>query len=190
MSRGSTPGSIASPACRWSRAPRVGSYDPASGRYTLYAGSGGIVRQKRELAAILGVPEEAVRVIAREIGGNFGTRNSFFPEFALVAWGSRPHRAAGEMDLRTPGGIRQRLHGPRSYGLGRTRARRRRPLPRTAQLESQQCRRPLRLLRAAGQRRGIGDGRLPHPARGRSKRAPYCRPRCAPRPIAAPGGPK
>ncbi len=67
----------------------VGNYDPESGRYTLYAGSGGIVRQKRELAAILGVPEEAVRVIAREIGGNFGTRNSFFPEFALVAWGSR-----------------------------------------------------------------------------------------------------
>ena len=67
----------------------VGIYDPASGRYTLYAGSGGIVRQKKELAAILGVPFEAVRVIAREIGGNFGTRNSFFPEFALVVWGSR-----------------------------------------------------------------------------------------------------
>ena len=67
----------------------VGAYDAASGRYTLYAGSGGIVRQKRELAAILGVPVESVRVIAREIGGNFGTRNSFFPEFALVVWGSR-----------------------------------------------------------------------------------------------------
>jgi len=67
----------------------VGIYDPASGRYTLYAGSGGIVRQKRELAHILGVSNEAVRVIAREIGGNFGTRNSFFPEFALVVWGSK-----------------------------------------------------------------------------------------------------
>jgi carbon-monoxide dehydrogenase large subunit len=67
----------------------IGIYDPASGRYTLYAGSGGIVRQKHELAAILGVPSESVRVIAREIGGNFGTRNSFFPEFAMVAWGSR-----------------------------------------------------------------------------------------------------
>jgi len=67
----------------------LGVYDPASGRYTLYAGSGGIVRQKKELSAILGVPFESVRVIAREIGGNFGTRNSFFPEFALVAWGSR-----------------------------------------------------------------------------------------------------
>jgi carbon-monoxide dehydrogenase large subunit len=67
----------------------VGVYDPATERYTLYAGSGGIVRQKKEIAAILGVPFEAVRVVAHEIGGNFGTRNSFFPEFALVVWGSR-----------------------------------------------------------------------------------------------------
>ena len=67
----------------------IGIYDPANGRYTLYAGSGGIVRQKKELAAILGVPVDKVRVVAREIGGNFGTRNSFFPEFALVAWASR-----------------------------------------------------------------------------------------------------
>src|SRR3984893_7552791 len=67
----------------------VGHYDAATGRYTLYAGSGGIVRQKKELSAILGVPFESVRVVAREIGGNFGTRNSFFPEFAMVTWGSR-----------------------------------------------------------------------------------------------------
>src|SRR5207237_1198337 len=34
----------------------VGSYDQDSGRYTLYAGSGGVVRQKHELAGILDVP--------------------------------------------------------------------------------------------------------------------------------------
>ncbi|HET7199298.1 MAG TPA: xanthine dehydrogenase family protein molybdopterin-binding subunit [Burkholderiales bacterium] len=67
----------------------VGAYDAAAKRYTLYAGSGGVVRQKRELAAILGVDEAAVRVVARDTGGNFGTKNSFFPEFALVAWASR-----------------------------------------------------------------------------------------------------
>jgi carbon-monoxide dehydrogenase large subunit len=67
----------------------VGHYDPETERYTLYAGSGGIVRQKKEIAGILGVPFESVRVIAKEIGGNFGTRNSFFPEFAAVVWGSR-----------------------------------------------------------------------------------------------------
>ena len=67
----------------------VGIYDKASGRYTLYAGSGGIVRQKKELSAILGVPFDDVRVVAKEIGGNFGTKNSFFPEFALVVWASK-----------------------------------------------------------------------------------------------------
>jgi carbon-monoxide dehydrogenase large subunit len=67
----------------------VGIYDPDTKRYTLYAGSGGIVRQKKEIAAILDVPFESVRVIAKEIGGNFGTKNSFFPEFALVVWASR-----------------------------------------------------------------------------------------------------
>lgn len=67
----------------------VGSYDPASGRYTLFAGSGNVVRQKRELAIILGVEEALVRVVAREVGGNFGTRNAFYPEFALVVWAAR-----------------------------------------------------------------------------------------------------
>src|SRR5262249_60162579 len=51
--------------------------------------SGGSVRQKQELATILGVPADAVRVTANEIGGNFGTRNAFFPEFALVAWAAK-----------------------------------------------------------------------------------------------------
>ena len=67
----------------------VGSYDAKTGRYFLHAGSGGVVRQKRELAGILGIPLEAVRVVARDIGGNFGTKNSLFPEFALVLWASR-----------------------------------------------------------------------------------------------------
>jgi len=67
----------------------LGAYDAAAKRYTLYAGSGGVVRQKRELAAMLGVEEGAVRVVARDTGGNFGTKNSFFPEFVLVAWASR-----------------------------------------------------------------------------------------------------
>jgi carbon-monoxide dehydrogenase large subunit len=67
----------------------VGAYDAATGRYTLYAGSGGAVRQKRELAGILGLPEHTVRVVSGDVGGNFGTRNAFYPEFALVVWAAR-----------------------------------------------------------------------------------------------------
>ena len=67
----------------------VGSYDEANGRTTLYAGSGGVVRQKHELAGVLDIPPDRVRVVSGDVGGNFGTRNAFYPEFALVAWASR-----------------------------------------------------------------------------------------------------
>jgi aerobic carbon-monoxide dehydrogenase large subunit len=67
----------------------LGVYEPASGRYTLYAGSGGVVRHRADLAEVLGVSESAVRVVAEDVGGNFGTRNSFYPEFALVAWAAK-----------------------------------------------------------------------------------------------------
>jgi len=67
----------------------VGAFDPQDDKFTLFAGSGNVVRQKRELATILGVDEASVRVVARDIGGNFGTRNAFYPEFALIAWAAR-----------------------------------------------------------------------------------------------------
>ena len=67
----------------------IGAYDKESGRNTLYAGSGGVVRQKHELAGVLGVPTTAVRVVSGDVGGNFGTRNAFYPEFALVAWAAK-----------------------------------------------------------------------------------------------------
>ncbi|UYN95229.1 MAG: xanthine dehydrogenase family protein molybdopterin-binding subunit [Enhydrobacter sp.] len=67
----------------------LGQYEAATGRYTLHAGGGAVVRPKKEIALILGIEPARVRVIARDIGGNFGTRNFFFPEFALVCWAAR-----------------------------------------------------------------------------------------------------
>jgi carbon-monoxide dehydrogenase large subunit len=67
----------------------VGVYDAATKKYTLHAGSGGVVRQKAELAKILGVDPALVRVECGDVGGNFGTRNAFFPEFALVVWAAK-----------------------------------------------------------------------------------------------------
>ena len=64
----------------------LADYDAASGRYTLYAGSGGAVRQKNELAAVLGIAPERLRVVSADVGGNFGTRNRVFVEFGLVLW--------------------------------------------------------------------------------------------------------
>ncbi len=67
----------------------LGHYDAATGRYTLYAGSGGAVRQKHELAAVFGVPPDRLRVLSHDVGGNFGTRNRVFVEFGLVLWASQ-----------------------------------------------------------------------------------------------------
>src|SRR5262252_2360889 len=58
----------------------VAHYDAASGR---------AVRQKRELVGILGIAPERLRVLSYDVGGNFGTRNRVFVEFALVLWAAQ-----------------------------------------------------------------------------------------------------
>ena len=67
----------------------LGYWDAATDRGTLWAGSGGAVRQKVELAAVLGVAQDRVRVVSLDVGGNFGTRNRLYVESALVLWASR-----------------------------------------------------------------------------------------------------
>jgi carbon-monoxide dehydrogenase large subunit len=67
----------------------VAEYDKASGRYTLYAGSGGAVRQKNELSQVLGIKPDDLRVLSFDVGGNFGTRNRVFVEFGLVLWAAK-----------------------------------------------------------------------------------------------------
>ncbi len=63
--------------------------DATTGRSTLYAGSGGAVRQKAEVAQVLHVPPGDLRVLSFDVGGNFGTRNRLYVEFGLVLWASR-----------------------------------------------------------------------------------------------------
>ena len=67
----------------------VAHYDAAADRYTLYAGSGGAVRQKNELAKVLGIAPDRPRVLSYDVGGNFGTRNRVFVEFGLVLWAAK-----------------------------------------------------------------------------------------------------
>lgn len=67
----------------------IGEYDSQSGIYTLHAGIGGVVRPRSDLAKVLRVPDDKVRVVMHDVGGNFGTRGGFNPEFGLVAWAAR-----------------------------------------------------------------------------------------------------
>jgi aerobic carbon-monoxide dehydrogenase large subunit len=67
----------------------LGRYDAVNGRYEVFCGSGGVARFAQEMAEVFKVPLNKVRVVTPDVGGNFGTRNPFYPEYALVAWGAR-----------------------------------------------------------------------------------------------------
>jgi carbon-monoxide dehydrogenase large subunit len=69
--------------------PRSAVASFEDGRYTIHAPTGGVQRFRADAAAALGVPERAVRFVAREVGGSYGTRNYVCPEIPLVAWAAR-----------------------------------------------------------------------------------------------------
>src|SRR5258705_9541376 len=90
----------------------VGVWDPTSSRYTVHAGAGGLGRTQTGVAGALGVPESAVRVTAGDVGGNFGTRNSCYPEFALVAWAARRLGRPGKWTAERRQGVIAHYGGP------------------------------------------------------------------------------
>ena len=67
----------------------IGIFEPATGLYTLYSGGGGVIRHKSQLMSVLGEPSSNVRVVNRDVGGSFGTRNNFYRESGLVCWAAR-----------------------------------------------------------------------------------------------------
>jgi carbon-monoxide dehydrogenase large subunit len=67
----------------------IGDHDAASGLHVLYAGGQGVNRFQRDLSAAFDLPLNDFRVVSRDVGGGYGTRNSLYPEFALVVWAAR-----------------------------------------------------------------------------------------------------
>jgi aerobic carbon-monoxide dehydrogenase large subunit len=61
----------------------------ASGVLTLYATVQAPHHVRNELATMLGLPQHGVRVVAPDVGGGFGAKASFYPEFLLTAELSR-----------------------------------------------------------------------------------------------------
>jgi carbon-monoxide dehydrogenase large subunit len=67
----------------------LAEYDPETERYTLYIGGGSVGRARKDVAYMLGVDEAQLRVVAYDVGGNYGTRNGTYPEFALACWAAK-----------------------------------------------------------------------------------------------------
>ena len=68
----------------------IGDYSTARDQYTLYTSSQNphVIRLLM-CAFVLGVPEHKVRVVARDVGGGFGSKIYHYAEEALVTWASR-----------------------------------------------------------------------------------------------------
>lgn len=64
----------------------VALHDPERGRYELHVGCQSIHGIRRQLARALDVEPGRVRVVSRDVGGAFGARSVFYPEYPVVAW--------------------------------------------------------------------------------------------------------
>ena len=62
----------------------MGSWDPATETYYLHATTQGAGPMRAQLATMLGVPPEKVRVVAEEVGGGFGVRFNAYPEYGAL----------------------------------------------------------------------------------------------------------
>ena len=67
----------------------IAQFDQRTGRFTLWTGSQLPHDLRNELAPILGIAAQDIRVIAPDIGGGFGLKLAAWPEQALVMWAAR-----------------------------------------------------------------------------------------------------
>ncbi|MEX2240953.1 MAG: xanthine dehydrogenase family protein molybdopterin-binding subunit [Burkholderiales bacterium] len=64
-------------------------YDAALGRYTLWCPTQNVHTVRAQLATVLGVKEEALRIVSADVGGGFGARGYAYPEHAALLWAAK-----------------------------------------------------------------------------------------------------
>jgi len=68
----------------------IADYNARTGQLTLYAASGrGPVHLRSDLANVLGIAPEKLRIVHWDIGGSFGTRNCLYPDFVLLCFAAQ-----------------------------------------------------------------------------------------------------
>jgi carbon-monoxide dehydrogenase large subunit len=67
----------------------TGVYEKETGRYVLHACSQSAGALHGQGAAVMGVPPEQLRVLTDDVGGAFGMKTPFYPEYACVLVGAR-----------------------------------------------------------------------------------------------------
>ena len=70
----------------------LAAYDRATGRIRLTASCQMPHMLRTGIAALLGMPEAELQVVAPDVGGGFGQKMALFPEYPLLVWLARRHR--------------------------------------------------------------------------------------------------
>jgi carbon-monoxide dehydrogenase large subunit len=67
----------------------IGSYDPASERFTLHSVSQGVMGLKAGLVNVMKVTPDKMRVITGNVGGSFGMKAQVYPEYVCILHAAR-----------------------------------------------------------------------------------------------------
>jgi aerobic carbon-monoxide dehydrogenase large subunit len=67
----------------------IAAYDPADGRWTLHLGSQGVFGLRQNMAEILGVRPEKMRIVTGNVGGSFGMKAAPYPEYICLLHAAR-----------------------------------------------------------------------------------------------------
>lgn len=68
----------------------MGAFDKTAGKYTLYTGSQGVHGMRAAIAKfILGIENEQLRVITKDVGGGFGMKSFIYHEYPLVLFAAK-----------------------------------------------------------------------------------------------------
>jgi carbon-monoxide dehydrogenase large subunit len=67
----------------------IGDYNAADDHFTLYTSSQNPHGVREEMAGLLHVSENQLRVVAPDVGGGFGLKGGSFPDDVLVLWASK-----------------------------------------------------------------------------------------------------
>src|SRR5262249_24367524 len=67
----------------------IASFDAESSRWTLHAGTQGVMGMREQLAFILGTTADKVHVLTGNVGGSFGMKAAVYPEYVCILHAAR-----------------------------------------------------------------------------------------------------
>ena len=67
----------------------IAQYDAGTDAYTLYVSSQGSHRQKRTMLELFELGDHQLRVVTPDVGGGFGPKGTYYPEYANLSVASR-----------------------------------------------------------------------------------------------------